>query len=162
MDSVNSYFIELADLCIYLLNWGYRKNCFENIQNDERKEELVTRFTPLLDGMVYYSDPPNKRKRICGLVLTDSPYESKKEVMQSEPPGAAPQPNLCKDSTIRGDNYQIFFCHPLFVSIPPSRKDWQWTPKNRPDGDVRGHSPRGPSVVFLPALHLKRSSIPAG
>lgn len=79
VDSVNSYFIELADLCIYLLNWGYRKNCFENVQNDERREELVTRFEPLLDGMVYYFDPPNKRKRTCSLVLTDSPYEGKKK-----------------------------------------------------------------------------------
>lgn len=42
--------------------------------------------------------------------------------MQSEPPGAAPQPNLCKDSTIRGDNCQIFFCHLSFVPILPLGK----------------------------------------
>lgn len=92
VDSVNSYFIELADMCIYLLNWGYRKNCF---QNEERREELITRFELLLDGMVYYFDPPpNKRKKPVAWCRQILHTRAKKEVMQLEPPGAAPQPNL--------------------------------------------------------------------
>lgn len=76
VDSVNSYFIELADLCIYLLNWGYRKNCFKS---DDRREELIERYEPLLEKLIFYFDPPHKCTRLCSLALTDSPYGESKQ-----------------------------------------------------------------------------------
>ncbi|MEG1258876.1 MAG: DUF3800 domain-containing protein [Akkermansia sp.] len=71
VDSVNSYFIELADLCIYLLNWGYRKNCFKE---KNRREELVERYESLMGELIFYFDSSIKLKRSCSLVFTNSPY----------------------------------------------------------------------------------------
>lgn len=65
--------VQAADLCIYCLNWGYRK---VRDMNAEVREEIVESFVPWIESLCWKKRISGEEKRhLYGIVYVEDPYE---------------------------------------------------------------------------------------
>lgn len=65
--------VQAADLCIYCLNWGYRKP--RGMEADVR-QEIKQAFAPWIERLCWEMHIPGEEKRrIYGIVYVDDPYK---------------------------------------------------------------------------------------
>lgn len=98
IESSTNYLIQVADLCVYIINTGYRK-AMSMIR--PAREEIRDLFENKIHELQYQRKemgPKNTLTIRYSIRFHPDPYKEnkykKKEAMQLEPPLATPQPNL--------------------------------------------------------------------
>jgi hypothetical protein len=98
-----AYGIQAADVVIYAINWGYRRDTWD--APGENREEISQQFGPWLNALQFRGRTQRKGKtlRVYGIIRVCDPYRSrnaqKKEAMPSGPRKAAPRPSLHRNDT---------------------------------------------------------------
>jgi hypothetical protein len=94
VDSDMAYGVQVADLCIYCLNWGYRQ---ERMTEPTRKE--IEPFVWLLEKIIWHGEGYRAQEvfKTHGVVYVPDPYEPRRKKEGGNALGAtvaAPRPNL--------------------------------------------------------------------
>lgn len=94
IESDISSLIQIADVCIYIINLGYRKS---KSMTEPARNEIQTLFEEKIAKLEFKCKDSHKYS-VYGITFTPKPYTERKkeEAMQSEPPLATHQPSLYK------------------------------------------------------------------